>query len=323
MTAIEVLPAEAATPDNPEWHKLRREGLSASEIAAVLGLSPWASPFSLYWQKLNDWRTDDNVNMSTGRRVEPVVADWWADENDPHDNLAVVRAGLYAHSERPWQLATPDRIVHRKCACDVDPFAGCTVCGWRGYLPQPLTVVECKWTGSWDGWGDPGTDDIPVYYRAQVLWQCDVLDVDEWHLAALGPGGFRAYQGHRDEQDLAVMREHGRRFMDRLTTEDPPDVDEHTATLAALKRLHPDLEDRDHTVPVDVAAGYRRARALKARIDAVADRWEARLRAELGAARRGVDADGRLVVSRSIYDRAGYEVGPARIDRLNPGRSKK
>ncbi|MEV7267094.1 lambda-exonuclease family protein [Micromonospora aurantiaca] len=308
MSCIELLSPAEATPDNPHWHKLRREGISASEIAAVLGISPWDSPFSLYWQKVNGWDTDDNEEMATGRRVEPVVADWWADTIGAGLEAYVRPAGLYASEARKWQLATPDRLVRRF----IRPGVG-----------QLVSVLECKWTGSWDGWGEPGSDDIPVYYRAQVLQQCDVLGVDEWHLAALGPGGFRAYTGHRDDADLTVMREAGRRFVDRLAAGDAPDVDGHTATLATVKRLHPDIEDRDEQISAAVADGYRRARALKARVTAAADRWEARLRAEMAAARRGVDADGRLVASRSIYDRAGYEVGPARIDRLNPGRSKK
>lgn len=334
---MELLPADKAVPSNPQWHELRRAGVTASEIAAVLGLSPWDSPFSLYWQKVNGWDTPDNEYMSNGRRVEPVVADWWADENDPLENLAVVRAGLYGHPQRPWQLATPDRLVHRKCACDVDPFAGCTVCGWRGYLPQPLTVVECKWTGSWDGWGDPGTDDIPVYYRAQVLWQVDVLNVDEWHLAVLGPGGFRAYQGRRDERDLTVMREAARRFLARLDAGTAPDVDEHSATLATVKRLHPDLVDEQAEISPDTAAGYRRARALKQAAERLCTRFEVRLRAEMGANRVAVH-DGVKVASRSIYDTTRLDAARLRAeqpdvaaayattsttDRLTPARAKK
>lgn len=320
MTAIELLSGELAGPDNPQWHTLRREGVCASEIAAVLGISPWDSPFSLYWQKVNGWETEDTELMATGRRVEPVVANWWADTqgDDTQGDLVVIRAGLYAHPDRPWQLATPDRLIYRH----------------HGGLLAPL---ECKWTGSWDGWGDPGTDDIPVYYRAQVLWQCDVLGVDRWHLAVLGPGGFRAYTGRRDEQDLAIMREAGRRFVDRLAAGTPPDVDEHSATLAAVKRLHPDLVDAEQEISSATAAGYRRARALKKAAERLCDRFEARLRAEMGAARVAVH-NGVKIATRSIYDTTRIDTTRLReeqpdvaaayattstTDRLTPARSKR
>ncbi|MEU5668982.1 lambda-exonuclease family protein [Micromonospora sp. NPDC047753] len=348
MTAIEVLPAGAATPDNPEWHKLRREGVSASEIAAVLGLSPWESPFSLFWQKRNGWETPDNEEMATGRRVEPVVADWWLDTHDPHENLTGARAGLYAHPDRPWQLATPDRLIYRVCpgcdgaglAGDVDTGLGaCPDCLGRpaGTSGEVLAPLECKWTASWDGWGDPGTDDVPVYYRCQVLWQMDVLGVDEGHLSMLGPGGFRAYRIRRDERDLTVMREAARRFLGRLDADDAPDVDDHRATLAAVKRLHPDLVDAEAEISDTTAAGYRRARALKKAAESLCDRFEARLRAEMGANRVAVH-DGVKVATRSIYpttrldstrlkaeqpEVAAAYVTTSTTDRLTPARSKK
>jgi putative phage-type endonuclease len=202
VTGVELLPADEATPDNPEWHALRRAGITASEIAAVAGLSPWDSPFSIYHRKANGWEVADNEAMANGRRCEPVVADWWAETQDPLDNLAVEQSGLIAHPGRSWQLATPDRLIYRACpACggsgldgdlDSDDWLGaCPDClGSRpGTTGGPLAVLECKWTSRWDGWGDDA-DDIPVYYRAQLLWQMDVVGVDEGHLA-VAVGGVR------------------------------------------------------------------------------------------------------------------------------------
>ena len=91
VNAVELLSPEQANPGNPKWHTLRRDGVTASEIAAVLGLSPWDSPFSLYWRKINGWCADDPVDMSTGRRVEPVVADWWATPSAPRQACTSVR----------------------------------------------------------------------------------------------------------------------------------------------------------------------------------------------------------------------------------------
>jgi hypothetical protein len=115
MTAIELLPPNEAVHGNDRWYELRRQGITASEIAIVLGISPYGSPFSLYWQKLNDWRDDGNAYTSAGRHLEDAIADWWMAECDPLENLFAVPGGLYAHRERPWQLATPDRLLHLPC----------------------------------------------------------------------------------------------------------------------------------------------------------------------------------------------------------------
>lgn len=320
MTAVAL-----AEPLTPEWYEQRRRGIGASEIAAVMGISPWESPFSLYWRKVNGWESEPSSEMSAGQRLEPVIAEWWADECDPLENLAIGPGRLMAHPARPWQVATPDRIIgfRRTCGpCDADIPTAC-VCNEIDPNSPPLAVLELKYVAmSWDGWGEPDSDEIPVHYRAQVLWQCDVLDVEDWYLAALGPGGFRQYHGRRDEADLKVMREYGRRFMAQLEAGEPPPLDDHTATLATVKRLHPDLDDAEVEVAERIAANYRRACAMERKAKALKTRYEVVLRLEMGRAKRATSG-GQFVASRSIYDVAEHTVKAHTVDRLNPPREKK
>ncbi len=344
MSYTIVIPPGAANPDNPAWHEARRAGVSASEIAAVLGISPWESAFSLYWRKVNGWEVEGNEEMSTGRYCEPAIADWAADAIDPNENLVLAPAGLYASTERPWQLATPDRLVHMACPdCEgAGTYTSgrlvfeCPDCQGKG--GPLLAVLDCKWTARWDGWGDEGSDDIPVYYRAQLLWQCDTLGVDDWFLPMLGPGGFRLYRGRRDDADLAVMRAEGETFARRLADLDPPDIDSHTATLGTLKRLHPDVEDVDVEIPAAVAAEYDTARAAADEADARKKLAEARIREALGKGRRAVLASGEKVATRSVYTQRRVDVEALRadhpeiaekvtvvstVDKLMPARRKK
>lgn len=306
MTAVEICPPHAS---RDSWLAMRRTGIGASEIAAVMGISPWESPFSLYWRKVNGWQNDASDEMSTGTFLEPTIATWFEQNRDPNENLVFDYAGLYASSDRPWQLATPDRLVYLQCpecagATVVDPWAACCIdCAGRGYRPDLAAVLECKWVAaSWDGWGDDGTDVIPVYYRAQVQWQMDVMDVGEAWVCALGPGGFRTYRIRRDENDLRIMREHGRRFMDRLESFDPPDVDDHTATLAVVKRMNAAIDDVDVEIDPVLAAGYERSRRMKRLAESAGNRYDIALRAALGSGRRAV-CGGRVIASRSVTDR--------------------
>jgi len=320
MSAALLTPHDA---DRDAWLAARRKGIGASEIAAVMGISPWESPFSLYWRKVNGWDVEETEQMRTGTLLEPAIADWAAEEIDPLGNLMFVAAGLYASTERPWQLATPDRLVYVACTdCD-GPGWACGVCDGSGVKGAPGAVLECKWTGSWDGWGEQETDDIPVHYRAQVQQQCDVMDVADWFLAVLGPSGFRLYRGRRDERDLTTMRERGRRFMANLDAGVAPPLDEHHATLTTVKRLHPDLDDTTAEISDLLAAGYRRACDMHRTAKGLKARYEIALRAEMGASRTAVTPDGEFVASRSIYDVAEHTVQAHRVDRLNPPRTKK
>lgn len=308
-------------PLTPEWHAARRKGIGASEIAAVLGISPWESPVSLYWRKVNGWEIEPSEEMRTGTILEPAIADWAAQTIDPNENWAdFVPGWLTAHYDRPWQLATPDRIVRWMCP-SCEGGLSCT----HEAQARPLAVVECKWAGSWDGWGDQGSDVIPVYYRSQVQWQCDVVGVDQWYVAALGPSGFRLYSGRRDDRDIAVMVEHGRRFMARIEAGDPPPLDDHSATLATLKLLHPDLHDETVTIPEDVAQGYLRAVRMKRLAERLHDRYEIQVREYAGSARRIESWSGRKVATHVITDVAEATMTRAahRRDYLLPPREKK
>lgn len=268
--------------ERDRWLATRRVGISASEIATVLGISPWDSSFNLYWAKTLGWDGDETELMRTGSHLENAIADWWADNHDPHENLDIRGTGLYASSERPWQLATPDR---RLCHADKD-----------------VALLECKWVSySWDGWGEPGTDEIPAHYRAQVQQQMDVMEVDQTYIAALGPGGFRHYEVARDEHDIALQRKAGEAFMAMLANGDPPDLDAHDATLAAVKRLHPDLEDVEVEVDSVIAYGYRMACADVKEAEERKQLFEVALRQQMGSARRAT-FDGERIATRVISE---------------------
>ena len=299
MSYVELLPPEEAVPSNEKWHLLRRQGISASEIAAVLGISPWESPFSAYWRKVNGWDVEANAEMTAGRYAERAIVDWYANECDPHESLVLAPAGLYASSTQGWQLATPDMLLCTGCdECDI---GGSCFCG-TPHLGRVMSLLECKYlVGGWDGWGEPLTDEIPVYYRAQCLWQLDVMGVDEVSVAAWHSAEFRHYIVRRDEKDLRVMRAAGRDFMDRLLSGDPPPLDSHIATLRALKTLHPDVDDVEAEVDPDVAKGWRDARARKAEAEADERAYEAKLRDAMGRAKRAVCA-GERVATRVVSE---------------------
>lgn len=313
---IELLPPGTG-PHDEAWHELRRGGVTASEIAAVMGISPYESPFSLYWRKVNDWQWEGNEFTRAGQHLEAPIADWFCSSR-PELGVECV-PGLYAHPARPWQLATPDRLL-----CDPqmhdNPFPGTAYAHSHPWQVQSL--LECKWVAySWDGWGEPGTDEIPVHYRAQCLWQADVMGVDEVHVAALGPGGFRAYLIQRDETDLQAMRAAGAEFYRRLVEEDPPPLDSHTATIGALKQLYPTLGTGEVEVSPELATKYRVARAAKKVAEERIAECEAEIRYLLEEDCGRAVCNGKLVASRSVYERKPYSVGPSTIDKLNPGRA--
>ncbi len=303
MNSVLLLPPGA--PEE-EWKAARRRGVTASEIAVILGISPYDSAFNLYWKKLGELPDDfDNTAMSLGRHLEPWIADQWAAD---HPGCHVGVTGLWQSAERPWQLATPDRYVWDKSRADADGDA----------------LLEIKSSGTYEGWGEAGTDQIPAYYRAQVLWQLDTLGLPEADVTCffLHTRSRRDYRLAYDLADVQLMRAAAVDFMEQVERRIAPPIDGHDATLTALKALNPKVEDAEVQVPTMLALDYEAACEAVRLAKADKALLENRLRDLMGAAKYAVHA-GQKVATRSAYDVAEHTVRGFHVDKLLPAKTPK
>lgn len=325
MTAVTTAACRLLLPhDAPrgEWLAARRRGVTATDIAVLLGISPWDSPFNLYWRKHAGLaETADNDQMSLGRYLEPWVAVRF---NEIYPEFTVVHGGLYASTARPWQMCTPDRLLYPAT---------------QTASAVPLAALEIKTAGSYEGWGEDGSDSIPPYYRAQVLWQLDTLGLDEAFVCCLflSTRQVRTYRIGYDDADVALMRQAATDFLDRLDRAEPPPLDGHTATTAALKALYAEVDDTAVEVDTDLACAYQMATEAVRKATAHKSEVENTLRAAMGAAKTAVDPGGHKVATRSVYETAGLDRARLRaewpqawaacrttttVDKLTPSRRK-
>ncbi|MGH3499420.1 MAG: YqaJ viral recombinase family protein, partial [Nocardioidaceae bacterium] len=134
--AVEIVPPDAYR--ETEWHEARRSGIGASEIAAVLGISPWVSAFDLWWSKRSGVDSQPpNRAMSRGRRYEALILDDFA---AGHPEFVLGSAGLCRNVDRPWQICTPDALAHESEAVSPDTDL------------EPVAVVEAKSGARRDQW---------------------------------------------------------------------------------------------------------------------------------------------------------------------------
>lgn len=307
QAATEVLPA---TAPREQWLVERRKGIGSSDIAAIMGVSSYESPFSLWHRKFGDLGDQpDNDQMRWGRRLEEAIAQEYAYQ---HPETTVTKAGLWRNNERPWQMCSPDRFV---------------------YFGEPtLAVLEVKTDGSYEHWGRDGSDEIPVHYRAQVLWQLDTLGLEKAIVAVLISGHtYREYELHYDAGDAAFLRKAAEAFIQR---KEPPPIDDSVATTDALRIVIPLLDDEDVKIPKTLAADYERAvRSYNA-----AERRKIlatnRIRRAIGGHKRAV-YDGRTMAVRSRYDEHRIDITALKrehpelaelystkstVDKITPGR---
>lgn len=253
--------------NSPEWHAARAQRIGGSRIAAILGLSPWASPHSTWCEMAGLIEPSPATKQQDrGHYLEPAIAAWFADQ---HPEWRVFETGTWVHQNRGHHLANPDRLV-------------------GGDDIKASALLEIKTDADGSGWGQPGTDEIPLYYRTQVQWYMDVLGLQRAHAAVLTDRlNFAEYVVEYDPDDAAILRQAADEFLDSLLWGDMPELDGHRATYEAVKRLHPDITPRqDFDVPDDLAAEFLAASADEATAEKRLSQARTRLAAAMGTAWR-------------------------------------
>lgn len=246
----------APAPGSPEWQKL----MTASKVAAVLGLSPWESPRSL-WLKMRGDTPADPGNDATrrGQYLEHGILAWWGDRHATGRDFR--DQDFRTHPDNPWAASTPDAWVAD------DGFGN-------------VAVVDAKSAARDDDWGRPGTDEIPPYYLAQLLWQMWTHDAQVGYVAVLFGTRlrFEEYVVQRDDELIAGIVAKCRAFYDSLSQDVPPPLDDSVATYEAMRKLHADI-DPDAAVEMSPvkAVEFLNARAALAQ----AEKWERQTKSEL------------------------------------------
>ncbi|MCL2089885.1 MAG: YqaJ viral recombinase family protein [Micrococcales bacterium] len=301
----ETLPSGALAPGSPEWAGI----VTASKVAAILGVAPegWESRRSLWLKMRGEVPWDDGQNASAkarGHWLENGVLDWWCDRHRT-DRSGFERQVVVTRPDLPWASATPDLVSYRA------HVAG------EGFCAAEPVVVDAKTSRDDSEWGAAGTDDIPPWYAAQLVWAMHLSGARVGYVALLTQFlDLREYRVEYDQDLASDMVEQCRAFWESLSDPDAmPPVDSSPATWRAERLRHPDV-DRDLTVELDVDLASRFVSVRSAQADVRLA--ESQVREAMGAARlatcRGVtvarrQANGHgsvslVAVARSIPEEA-------------------
>jgi len=297
-TAPEGILLGSFTPGTPEWNEARK-GLciTATEIAAVVGLSPWMSRFTLWHKKagLPTAPFEMNLAIEWGNRLEDAVASKWQDEHPGH---LAAPAGTWRHRDREWQRATPDRLIYPHPATEFE-------------VPeQAVGLLEVKTSPFGDDWGPSDSEEIPIYYRCQIQWQLDTLGLDVCHVALLVSGhDYREYTVAYDENDAKILRAAAERFLDDVRNGVRPPIDGATDTYQTI-RVQPDgLEDRDVEIPAELVARWDKAYTAVATASADLTQIRGEVLDLIGTAKRAICGD-RRIAYRTVRDGHTYSLNP-------------
>jgi putative phage-type endonuclease len=184
-----------------EFLERRKSGIGGSDVAAILGLSPWKTPYQVWLDKTGrSEEQPETERMHFGNVLEQVIADEYARRN----NVKVQRRNkLYRHPQHDFLIANIDRYI----------------VGGKG--------LECKTADRFTAnlWGQPEEGDagIPQYYLTQCHHYMNVTGMREWDLAVLiGGNEYRQYSIHHDAEICEMMTEACAEFWNKNVKEDIP-----------------------------------------------------------------------------------------------------
>ena len=158
----------------------RRQGVTASEIASIMGLSPWGSAQAVWADKRGyAGPTVETEAMARGNELELPILNMMANRH----KLTIIKTGTEQETivspANPKVIATPDGIVLNA----------------RG---NPGAVAEAKSPGRSSGrhWVDPKENPhgVPIYYYPQVQYQMGALGLPMAWVAALVYGDLYVYR---------------------------------------------------------------------------------------------------------------------------------
>lgn len=299
--------------DEDDWREKRRAGIGASDISAILQMSPYGTPFTVWADKVHGQEREATPEMERGKRREDVILEDFEAETGLHVGG---RQLLVRHPKFPWAMATLDAL-----AFDGPPADHPTVYGVED-LEHALGVVEAKHDGSFSRWAE-----IPDHHQLQVQWQLAVTGFEHGWLAVWHSGRPEIYEITADVGLQQMMLDRANDFRAKHITggigePTPPEPDDHDATRRAISDLWgPDTADDDVTIELskEMEADLEALQGVKLRLkelDKEKKRLEARLKVSMQEATVGT-VDGEIALTWKAYHRDGYYVEAGDFRRLD------
>lgn len=179
---------------SPEWLEWRRGGIGSSDAPAVLGESPFRTPFQVFEiKKGRAPESADNENMRRGRELEPKAREAYQKQTGilmPAENLE--------HPTMPFIRASFDGL---------NLGAG--------------LILEVKCGRSSHEMALAGK--IPEYYKAQLAHQMLVANVNTVHYFSFNGEEGKLIEFHRNEQYEKELITKEKAFWDCVTKDEAPE----------------------------------------------------------------------------------------------------
>lgn len=155
--------------DRTEWLEFRKSGIGSSEVATIVGLNPWETPYQLWRRKIGlDAPKEETFAMKAGHYLEDAVSQFWQDATGREVIKRSVGDWIIRNNEKQFIQVSPDRTYWLEGMKHNDQNKG---------------ILECKTTQkAIDG------DDLPKHWFCQVQYQLGGAELTQGSIAWLTQG---------------------------------------------------------------------------------------------------------------------------------------
>lgn len=185
--------------------------IGSSDAAAILGVAPWKSAFAVYQEKIGEFHEEVTPEkqkiFNRGKQFEPLILEMLLEEliDRGHDVEEITRNERLRDPELPFLASESDMVL--RIDGEVISAEAKSVNGFAAKL-----------------WGEPETDDFPIYYQCQTMHDLMVKRRNKCVVAALiGTDDLRIHWIERDEEIIQAIRSKEVEFWDRIQLRDPPE----------------------------------------------------------------------------------------------------
>jgi predicted phage-related endonuclease len=227
-------------------------------------------------------------------------------EEDTGNGLLDPNGKTFVHPSHEWKLATVDR-----------------------FRADGSGIVEIKTARHLrqgeEGWGEPGTDQIPPSYLLQVMHQMDVTGHKRAEVVVLvGGEELLIYTVNYNETLAGMIHDQCFEMWKRVQENAPPEPDwRHHQTIAILEALYRPTPDKtitvDHSI-AELAGVYAACKEIARKADKEAEEAKAKILHAIGDAETCYT--GGYTIKRELVQRKGYTVEPSQYYRFDVSQNK-
>lgn len=258
------------------WLEERRKGIGGSDIAAVMGLSPFKTAYQVYREKrkeVEDWSGNELTDW--GKRMEPAIRQWYSDQTGRDVRLP---DKIMYHPKHPHMLASLDGFT------------------------DDGRIVEIKTARSGKNWGEPLTNQIPDYYAVQVhhymtITGFEVADIP----VSIAGGSPELYTVAADKEISEMIIEACAKFWERVVNGNPPEPVTYADAVARFGKIKAEGAVVADDVMISLINGVKHVRDQIKEMEGREEDYKGRIITFLGdKADTIIDASGNSLITYKL-----------------------